>query len=403
MALPTSVSSGGLTPTRYGVTLALYPGDPSLPIELQSATGAASTNWRSTILAPANAREVVHDFIAPYSTRKTYFRARHPAGAGYSAGSFTATTYGTPTKLPDRSVQPGHEGRRRMDTFYLTDGILKQTGLQSDGTLSLSLMKGYVTGTANGGKKTTAGAWQDGAAVTFPVGTYQAAPQVKLFLGSQSIAYQPLASRWTSTATFSATKHQYVDLTAVNVTAAGFTPRARLVQQSTSLTQRTAEFTTGYLLNAVGEATSATLANAPAYNDQYEIRHKWRITRSSTLLEGQAHLTLKYESDTTGGYIERASLTLIADFSEPASTEVSSSGTVSQTITAAGAGTTDQVRIRVSAFTVDGTLTTAASTFSVEKNGGVPGVRYYTATTSTIYAPICPSTLEMVTWIANAV
>lgn len=103
MALPSSMTSrrGGLY-ALSGIELGVFPStNKTLTIEVQSATAnsTSSSVWQSQVFPPTQAADFRFTYLVPYSTRTFYFRARHPAQPGYSAGSFTPTVSAKPTAL----------------------------------------------------------------------------------------------------------------------------------------------------------------------------------------------------------------------------------------------------------------------------------------------------------------
>jgi len=103
MALPTSATTKRAGSYAFsGIELGIFPStDKTLNIELQSATAnsTASSMWQSQIFPPTQNADFRFTYMAPFSTRTYYFRARHPAQPGYSAGAFTPTVSAKPTAL----------------------------------------------------------------------------------------------------------------------------------------------------------------------------------------------------------------------------------------------------------------------------------------------------------------
>lgn len=106
MGYPTSMYVQ--TMARYksaGVTVEVYPSTVrGLKIELQSATAnsTVSSAWGSHIFGPSTAEGALRYTVPlPESTRLYYFKARHPAGNGYSAGPFLPTISARPKITPD--------------------------------------------------------------------------------------------------------------------------------------------------------------------------------------------------------------------------------------------------------------------------------------------------------------
>lgn len=103
MARPTS-GKDPLTFQKFGVILGVHPStNAGLPVELWSSTQTASTAsslWAQRTLAPSTQPSYRYTFERAPSTTLHYFKARHPASPGYSAGSFTPTVSARPVELP---------------------------------------------------------------------------------------------------------------------------------------------------------------------------------------------------------------------------------------------------------------------------------------------------------------
>ncbi len=410
MALATSMYR--TSQTRYGVVLGITPStDSSLAPLVEvwhttngSATSTQTTLWTQTVTPVAStASYFQYTVVLPNSTKTWRFTGRHAAYRGVSAGQFAAIVQARPADLSDY-IEGGRlntETYRRTNTLYETDAVLQPSVTNNDGTLNLAPVKGYLTGTANGGRVPST-SWTDGTAVTFPQ-TYDAAPQVRLFPGSGVVYLERRATVWSSSGTYNSTAPQYIDLTPVNVTAAGFTPRARLTQRSTSQTARTDNFGTSNALTAVGQATSATIANAPAVTDTYTVHYKWRMTYAEVPPES-ATLVVAADANSTGAFIERATHTVIGTITAPST--ATSGAHESFAVSVTGLSSTEEIRLRVKSFTPTGsTADWTVSVHGFDSLGGDPtgGVTYFSGSTSQNYAAMCATTNDVVTWVAQSV
>lgn len=105
MAYPTSMYVQPMT--RYnpsGITVEVYPSTVrGLRVELQTATAnsTVSSNWGSHIFGPSTAGALRYTVPLAPSTRLYYFKARHAAGNGYSAGPFLPVISARPKLTPD--------------------------------------------------------------------------------------------------------------------------------------------------------------------------------------------------------------------------------------------------------------------------------------------------------------
>lgn len=119
MAYPTSMAVVNLPRYRWaGVTVEVYPSTVrGLTVEIQAATAntTATSMWRSHVIGPSTGGEPMRYTVpVAYSTTPYYFRARHPAGAGYSNGPFTPTISARAKVTPDVVrpfiMQMGYQG-----------------------------------------------------------------------------------------------------------------------------------------------------------------------------------------------------------------------------------------------------------------------------------------------------
>jgi hypothetical protein len=154
----------------------------------------------------------------------------------------------------------------------------------------------------------------------------------------------------------------------------------------------------------VGEATSATIANAPSATDVYTVHYTWRVT-GGVVGHVTATLTVAFDANSTGAYTERATATHVASLISD--TTSSSEAHATKNLTVAGLSSTEEIRVRIKSYTVSSPYSSAQVPFSVhafDNLGGDPsaGVTYFTAT-SPNYAAMCPTTNDVVTWSARSV
>jgi hypothetical protein len=109
MAIPTSMTSGGVTLRRAGFRVAAFPTDPTFWMEVQasSSTAFASSRTRIQKFTPSGGNQVVATFEVPYST-KTYFTRARSFAIGYTTSPWTTVASGKPYYLVNRMPDPGH-------------------------------------------------------------------------------------------------------------------------------------------------------------------------------------------------------------------------------------------------------------------------------------------------------
>lgn len=151
MALPTSLYVETLP--RYkpaGVTCEVYPSTVrGLKVELQAATAnsTASSVWASHIFGPSTGGPLRYTVPIAESTRLYYFRARHPAGNGYSAGPFlpviSARSKLTPDTIHPFVMQMSYQGNMEApsgsDVFVSSAKTVKVGTQPTTGSLTKPL------------------------------------------------------------------------------------------------------------------------------------------------------------------------------------------------------------------------------------------------------------------------
>lgn len=381
-----------------GITVALYPNRfPAFDIELQRGYGTTATMIRIARLSQsAKGAALQYQDVLPATTGTTvHYRARHVRD-GWNDGPFTRTVSGVAGVLGDTPPDTALEGARRTDTFYLFDGQILANVVQSDGVSILAVSKGLQSGTVNAGVVST-GTWVDGPAVSFPT-QYNSAPTVTLFPGAGTRYNEPDVGNWSSTA-FSSTVGQTVELDAVSISATGFTPRGRLTQQAGAITDRTDAYGGG-LLTTVAESTAQTLANAPAYNDQYEDLYSVGVAVGTTNRTGAVRITVAVDASSVGtastAWSEQSAETHLFDFTTGNTT--GKALFLTQLNTISGVTTTWGHRERFKSLQISGTLTTADVTPKVTP----AQVNYQTSTAASIFAPMCPTTSDTIRWVSES-
>jgi hypothetical protein len=264
LANPAAPSLPTLTPIAGGVVVTFAP--PAISprpaaYELHLSTTSGFTLSSSTLKAvSATTRFEVAD-LAPGGTY--YVRVVSRDAAGNRSGSSTEVSFVA--------------GRTNLST---STGNLPAGVGQSDGLNVRVLAKGHVSGQARQDNPLTD--------ITFPV-SYQNPPLV-LFRGGLNT--EPRAM-WGPNGTgeqiaaeqnaFRSGDPVYDDTSALNLTASGFTLRARLKQKGSQTPQNADADVQTNNLTAVGQTATATLVNAPsgASGDSYTVHFKVSVTATA--------------------------------------------------------------------------------------------------------------------------
>lgn len=135
----------------------------------------------------------------------------------------------------------------------------------------------------------------------------------------------------------------------VDVTTDGATIRAAL-RSGTTTTPDGDDFPAGNSLDAVAETTECDLASLPAggaEGDAYSITYSFALQITESIGGSyQVSVTLAFDSNDGGGWVERATRTFNLT-AENGATESTSLGQVTQNINVSGLSTNDDIRIRV--------------------------------------------------------
>ncbi len=389
---------------RYGVVLSVVPLDALYAIEIERApdNGSGSPDTANAVsLGSGQYPESggVFEDELPNDNTYRHYRARHVLSGG-TAGAWSAWLRAKPDVLPTEfkpkrsTIYPVRRDKRLVDGKYTPKAddeageLISAPVFQSDGVASLAIAKGYVRGTA-----------RNGDAITFPL-AFQLPPAVILRGGIQ---YEP-RSKWGATGSGSETnavdanKPQYDDLAPLNLSASGFTLRARL-RQKAAQTAQSDNFTASNVLDAVGETAEANLDPAGAVADTYNVHYSAEVTvpAGKAMLSGS--ITVAIDTNDGAGWVERAAQThtVINEGGGSPATETWSH--VNIAVVVSGLGLNDDIRVRIKSAT--GTV----SSFSVHAFDGTgdpsDGVTYSTASDS--FASKTPDTEDAIEWEVLAV
>jgi hypothetical protein len=368
-----------------GVVLVLSPGDGAsgLRYELERAddvAGAPGTwsPWQRVRVLSESGQSVV-DFATSEGALRWY-RARL-IGPGVDPGPWAVAVRGVAVYLPARdqvseTIYPLQRARAMSDGSYAgqsvtPDGTTLPPGtVQTDGVGPRGMLKGWQSGSC-----------RDGDAVVFDP-PFAVPPTVRVTGG---LAYEPRAAQWTG-GTFNAAEPQYELVEAVGLSSSGFTMRAKLRQPVASVLRTDAFPTTP--LTTVGDTAVVTIANAPAYDEQYtatwvvEYENETGVARSASVrvaVDVSADAGLTYTERGSGLFTE-----LIAAFSF-------GSRAFSVRVAAAGLDPTDRVRLRLVSLSGTSVILSA-----------VPGSVTYQTAGSVRVATKTPDTTDRVEWTAYA-
>lgn len=387
---------------RFGVGFEFKPGALGWSIECQRApdSGGSPGTWK-TVMSLGPGTYQWYDELPSDDTYR-HWRFRHiglgaDPGPWYPpAGSFKLK----PSEIDLRGLAPEAISPQRDEPFdddaYATvaisdDGLtLDEDARQTDGVTARVLAKGHQAGQA-----------QDGDAVSFNP-AFQNPPMVVMRGG---ISYEPRSGQWSPS--YDSAKPQYDDMEPVNLSASGFTLRARLRQKGAQTGQSDNFSPSDNALDALDETTEADLDPAGAAGDQYTIHYSVMLQIVCPIASGKppvtASITVAIDSNDGGGWVERAAVTyaetaywedcLGADYVEFNWTHEQ------RTITVSGLGVNDDIRIRIKA------VTGQVYAFEVHGFHSTPdasaGVTYNTA--SDAVASKTPDAEDLVQWEALTV
>ncbi|MGH7470451.1 MAG: hypothetical protein ACRENP_21105, partial [Longimicrobiales bacterium] len=250
----------------------------------------------------------------------------------------------------------------------------------SDGLAPLPIVKGHLTGQAEGGS-VSGGAWVNGAAVVLEQ-DIQNAPSV-LLLGGGAAA-EMRQQKWTNG--FDPNRPVRIERDAIQVSAAGFIPRARFVQDLGTFTARDDNFP-GTVIDVVDESVEVTLANSPAHDDKYTTRVQFTLNPGGWPADvpngiaqyvGYVEAYFAIEFDDGGGYVERSGFFV----SHGGPDSVNFVFQQSRQLAVSGMGSGDKVRVALRSLYLQNGL---GSVSAVAQD-----VKYDTASSAASYASMTP-------------
>lgn len=240
----------------------------------------------------------------------------------------------------------------------LPTGVLGAATIQSLAGSGRTLMKGFQSGYV-----------KDGVAATFsPV--FQNVPAIRIFGGLAPNATYP-----------------YDDIAAESPTASGFTCRARIRNKGT-VTARTAEFTSPLTTSSVGGTVGpATLASAPAVDNNYRVRGKLTVVCITDLEFPSGSSTVvaavEVSADGTTGWTEYA--TESKTVSRTTGGTTTTSFTIEKTVNVPSLTGSSKARWKLKSITYTGIAEGTPTLEGFDNSPGSEGhgVEYTTATGST--------------------
>lgn len=382
-----------------GIPLALYASDPAFEIGIEMATDAAFTlNVRTDRVLGTHTLYIDR---LPDDGITRYYRIRH-VRAGYTDSAWTSAVAGVPFRIPpylQMAASVAIEGRRRTETLYDQDGLLRGSVQVRDTTGMTTVVRGRQTGSCRHG---------DSVSFNPP---FQNAPLVLIRGG---IDYQPDAARWTGGAAYSATRPQYQDYGADGLSSSGFTARARLRQKNVTITARTANFPAGNSLTTVGASSvdgsgnGAVLASAPSNTDEYTAHFSVALSATADPAPGPGYshtwvVAIDSRPDGASAWTERGTRSF-AQSVEAGASLTDTYANEELVVLVVGLTTTAQVRVRIKSQSESGL---GAGSCTVHAFDGVSdpvaGVTYNTSAAADTYASKTPDTDDRVYWEAMEV
>ena len=239
---------------EFGIVLGLYKGGDTYDTELQRTSAGGSTFVTIQEFPWTVSQAFQYTDYLPNDNLAYGYRARH-VGAGVSAGAWTPTVSGSPEELSD-----GPEPTPPVNT----DGI--------DINLSLRTLSGPAL-TLSGGvlSHSESGVASDGDAVSFN----------STFINLPKVWFTPQGGKTYSTA-FGAAAQQAIDIRAQDLTATGFSMRAKLVSGQTGTTQQDTWSTALNSAESADETIStedaelfSSLSAATTVQTDYQAKYSW--------------------------------------------------------------------------------------------------------------------------------
>lgn len=315
------------------------------------------------------------------------------SGEGSPSGHSGVVGSGDVIEVSHQDVMLGSEDDKKPLSKGCSEDTITPTGNLEE---SVSLITGEETRRLARGRQ--GGDADNGTAVGFDP-SFDSVPMVVIL--PRCITHEPRNGQWS--AGYDNTKPTYLELVPLDLTASGFTMRARLRQKAAQTAQYD-EFSAGAgrILVLVGQTREAQLDPSVAVSDQYTVHYKVELEgHSATGFDLDMGIVVAIDTNDGGGWVERATY--------PYRLYAPGGGSRHQTwaheakiITVSGLGLNDDIRIRFKSE--DHGIKNAwdimeITCFNKDINGDVEhGVTYYTATDS--YADATPDAEDSVPWEA---
>lgn len=414
-----SYDEGGFTVPVEGGTYGLDVTATVLPsstefeeaVETAVGSGVAGSYTRVAMVASSDSDRTRYVATAPSDGLRRYLRARHRVGTAVSA--YTTALSVDPWGRTAAPVGP----RAKEEYVELIGGVWTKTfAARASDVQGLALDPEARTRDTAGDRPVVRGyqfgQGRNGDVITFsPV--YQSPPPIDLFPNT-AVVHDPrpkynTTGDGTGTDAYQSAKPTLWDLVARNVSASGFTIRARLRQPDAIVATQQHNFPANTLV-AVGQTAEVTLANAPANNDQYAAQFTASV--SGTANSGTVNITLTVAVDTwdnaTSLWTERVASSGYTH-SEHATDPSPGPSDYTDWLTAivSGLDSADKIRVRYKSLSVigDGTGSATITAHTGTAPYTAPGVQYTTSAAADKYASMTPPSdaSAMVKWGAGEV
>ena len=385
MSLPANFNPEAATASSTGVRLLLTTSDPRNFLEIQRAPDVAggpdAAHAVTVAMLPGTAVDLIDHLTADGTAY--WYRTRQVL-EGFSPSPWTSWVAASPANVLVESGFPA-EVQRQHDTLYGDDGTLDEgVSILETGSQRV-IAKGRI-----------AGLHRNGDSILFAA-PFSSTPAV-FFRGGAS--YEP-RSKWgpvgdgTETSAPTATP-QYDDFAALNVTASGFTLRARLRQKG-SPTARTDNFATGAMTSAA-DARLATIANAPASDDTYTAHYSITVTaQNDPGIDATITVTVALDSAPDGvTWTERATKVYSVTKTGGGTSNSQTWSTETQAFTVSGLTTGGPAKARLRIKSV---VDSGASTFSLASGATLT----YSTSATDQFASKTPDADDTIAWEALVV
>lgn len=381
MAKALEVALAKMYPMNAGYALWIQPRNANFKIVIESAPNVSGSpgTWteRAVVMIPSAGGLWILGGGVNGTPLWFRIKSRLP---GYRDSDYLGPVLCEPRSLENLPTSPIDPAAAHLFEVVQKPGVLQPLASYDDGVGGKAIAAGMQKGLAAHGDH-----------VTFPV-PYQNVPRIRL---SGGITYEPRSGQWSPS--YSSTSPQYEDLVALNVTATGFDVRARL-RQPGSPTARTDNFA-GTDLTGDGQTDEATLANAPASADLYQVTVQTDFTLHAKTAGGTGRATIIWAIDSSadGGSTWTERYTQTDTYEVEGTTISTESFQAAVPITVSGlsnASPADKIRFRIISLFTSGLP--GPSTFI---RAHAVNVTYTTSTDS--YATKTPSAADRVTWEAS--